>query len=48
MGDLVFEVDKLNHVYTWLVENNSGKKVNAGLYIYYIKDENGNRCQSAF
>jgi hypothetical protein len=46
MGDLVFEVDEINHVYTWMVENNSGKKVNAGLYIYYIKNENGKRFDS--
>ena len=46
MGDMIFKAENLTHVYTWPVKNNANNMVNAGLYIYYIKDENGNRVDS--
>jgi len=46
MGDLVFKVDDVTHVYTWSVKNNANNMVNAGLYIYYIKNQKGNRVDS--
>jgi hypothetical protein len=46
MGELVFHVENINYVYTWKVLNDTGKKVNTGLYIYYIKDKGGKKVTS--
>jgi hypothetical protein len=46
IGDLIFKAENLTHVYTWPVKNNANNMVNAGLYIYYVKDESGNRVDS--
>jgi hypothetical protein len=46
LGDLVYSVSDLSNSYIWQVVNSAGKSVNAGLYIYYIKDSNDKRLAS--
>jgi len=47
MGDLVFEVENLGEVkYRWDVKNNSGRNINAGLYIFQVRTINGSKIDS--
>jgi len=46
MAEPVFKVNDITHVYNWNLKNNAGKNVNAGLYIYYIKDKNDKKLAS--
>ena len=46
MGDLIYSESQLSNSYVWKVENSSGKNVNAGIYIYYIKTSNGSQIAS--
>ncbi|MCB0282688.1 MAG: T9SS type A sorting domain-containing protein [Calditrichae bacterium] len=40
LGEPVFKEADLSGTYTWLVVNDSGKKVGSGLYLYRIKSKN--------
>jgi hypothetical protein len=46
LGDLVYSVSDLSNNHIWQVVNSAGKSVNAGLYIYYIKDNHDTRLAS--
>ena len=46
LGDLVYSVSDLSNSHIWQVVNSAGKSVNAGLYIYYVKDSNDKRITS--
>ncbi len=46
VGDLVFTTTDLRQSYVWKVINSSGRDVNAGLYIYHIKDDSDNQIDS--
>jgi hypothetical protein len=46
LGDLVFRESQLSNYYIWKIENSSGKEVNAGLYIYYVKSSDGSQVAS--
>ena len=42
-GRLIFEADTESIEYQWDVNDTAGNKVSAGVYIYYITNENGNQ-----
>jgi len=47
LGEPVYKAkDVINAPFYWAVENNSGKKVSSGLYIYVIKDAKNKKVQS--
>ncbi len=46
LGDLVFNISELTSSYVWKILNSAGKEVNAGLYLYYVKDNTGSQVAS--
>ncbi len=47
MGGLVFEKSGLtDKQYRWNVKNNSGRNINAGLYIFHVRTKNGSKIDS--
>ncbi len=46
IGDLVFKSENISPDFAWGVLNDAGKRVNAGLYIYYVNDHSGSRVGS--
>lgn len=46
LGEPVFKTEELPAVYRWQAENNAGKKVSSGLYVYVIKDQKNKKVSS--
>lgn len=46
LGEPVYKKDELSITYRWNVENNAGKKLSSGLYMYVINNENNKKITS--
>lgn len=46
LGEPVFKKDQISTTYRWNVQNNSGRKLSTGLYIYVINDGNNKKVTS--
>ena len=47
LGEPVFTKNVLSSYFSWKVENNAGKKISSGLYIYIVKSEKNKKSQSS-
>jgi len=45
-GEPVYRKDKLSNVFGWQVQNNAGKNISSGLYVYIVKDEKNKKITS--
>lgn len=46
LGEPVYKIDEINSTFRWNVENNAGKKLSSGLYMYVINDQNNKKVTS--
>jgi len=46
VGDLVYRISDLRQSYIWNIQNNAGREVNAGLYLYQITGRDENKIAS--
>jgi hypothetical protein len=46
LGDLVYAASDLTGTYLWNVTNDAGREINAGLYLYVVKKDNGDHVST--